>query len=869
MSTKKICALLLACLMVLISVPQTGFAFNDAERVYLYVAVDGDDSAAGTADAPLASIIGARDKIRELRAGGQEPVKGFVVYLRGGEYNLTEAVKFEEQDGGKEGAPVVYRSYPGETVTLVGGVSVDSSKLEQVTNKDILDRLADQSVRDKLYSVNLKQMGFTNIGEPYKEGSYSYSAPLPTAKPSRSPELFVDGALQSVARYPNVGYMDITSVAEMGMQRLGIPGAPDTGDPSKGFTIGIKDERLKKWATAESGTALLQGYWYYDWADASTPLKSVDTANNQLTSTLPHVYGVKVGGRFFIYNLLEEIDLPGEYFIDRSNGVLYIYPPKNVEEIKSLSISLLDDDMITVNGASYLDIKGIDMMVSRKSAVVINSGNNVRIMDSDISYTAATAINIWDKARDCGVLHCHIHDVNGGILVRGGVYDTLEEGRNYAENNHIERFSRLTKTYTGAVTLGAVGNIARYNEMHDGPHLAVQFYGQNNKLEYNEIYDVIKEADDSGAIYGGQSWVGRGLQMRYNYVHDLTSDSGQSVGRAGIYLDGGQCDVTMMGNVMENIDGSAFWINGGQDNNVFNNITVNCQEAVYLTDIMATGIIPLETMLERIETYPWNDPASQPWKNEAWTTAYPEMLPMLENDPLLPLNNIMYNNLIVGGKATKFLGSAGQYLDMGENYVTNADPGFVDMENRNYLLKEDVKLPAELGEFQKLPFTRMGRYDSRARQRVKNAVVLTVNSPAALKEGKECFIDADNYTVSPKIIEDSTFVPLRFLSEGFGAEVSYDGATRGVRIVHEGNTLELTIDSLDAKMNGEAITLDKAPIIKGDRTIVPLRNITELLGKHVFWDDRGLIVVSDEEALFSEASDKEIISYLHELTSIY
>ncbi len=229
----------------------------------------------------------------------------------------------------------------------------------------------------------------------------------------------------------------------------------------------------------------------------------------------------------------------------------------------------------------------------------------------------------------------------------------------------------------------------------------------------------------------------------------------------------------------------------------------------------------------------------------------------------------MRSNLIVKSKATKFLGSAGSYLNMENNYVTNADPGFVDMQGRNYLLKEDAKLPEELGDFKKLPFTRMGRYDSRSRQRVKGAVVLTINSPVALKDGKECMIDAQNLNVAPKIINDSTFVPLRFLSEGFGAEVTYDDATRSVKIVSEGNTLELTIDSTQAKKNGEAVNLDMAPVIDGGRTIIPLRNVVELLDKKVYWNDIGLIVVSGNEEILNEESDKEMINYLYELASIY
>lgn len=869
---KKLISLMVAVIMAISVMPLGVLAFNDSDRAYIYVATDGNDGASGTVDAPLATVNAARDKIREMKKNGSLPKNGAVVYLRGGDYSISEQIKLTKEDSGTETAPIVYRSYPGEKAVLVGGASINPKDLAKVTDRGVLDRVIDESARNQIVSVNLKAKGFFNIGEPYLEGAYSYSEHLQNKAPLRSPELFVDGKLMTVARYPNTGYITVDGVESVGFSRLGIPGAVGEGDPKTGFEIVVGDKRFEYWTKATPGSILLYGYWYYDWADSSVPVKSINTAKGTITSVSPSLYGVKPGQRFYAYNLLEEIDVPGEYFIDRTNGMLYLYPPVPIEEMKEIRLSILEDDLISVDGADYVEFKDMKMTSTRKSAVRINNSKYVRVVDCEMEYTADTAVIIWDGARNCGVVNSYVHDTNGGIMLRGGVYDTLEPGNNYAENNHIERFARLTKTYNGGVTLGLVGNIARHNEIHEGDHLAIFFYGQDNKIEYNNIYNVVKESDDAAAIYGGQSWVGRGLQIRYNYIHDIRSDSGQGVGRAAVYLDGGQCDVTMMGNVLDNIEGSGFWINGGQDNNVYNNIMLNIDDgAVYLTDIMATGIIPLEHMLSAPDRYPWNDPESEPWKNEIWRERYPEMIPQFESgtEALLPYNNMMHNNLIVNSKPTKFYGSAASFLDAENNWSTKKDPGFYDMEKKNYLLKEDSDVFEEIPGFKALPFTRMGRYDERALQRVDNAIALQVGSPFARANGKDLKIDESNLHVAPYIDGDKTMLPLRFIAEQLGLKVDFSEADGKISISGGTDSIEFYLNSTEAKKNGEMVAISKAPYIKEGRTLVPLRDISELFGKKVFWDDCGLIVISDREDLFSEKSDSDIISYLHEYLTIY
>ena len=123
---------------------------------------------------------------------------------------------------------------------------------------------------------------------------------------------------------------------------------------------------------------------------------------------------------------------------------------------------------------------------------------------------------------DNGVVSCDIYNTGEcGIILAGGDRRTLEPGRNYAVNNRIYNFGRWVRTYRPAVFLCGVGNRVAHNLMHDAPHTAVFFLGNDHILEFDEVYRVCAETGDAGAFYIGGDWSHRGSVVRYNYFHDL------------------------------------------------------------------------------------------------------------------------------------------------------------------------------------------------------------------------------------------------------------------------------------------------------------------------------------------------------------
>jgi len=174
----------------------------------------------------------------------------------------------------------------------------------------------------------------------------------------------------------------------------------------------------------------------------------------------------------------------------------------------------------------------------------------------------------------------------------------------------------------------------------------------------------------------------------------------------------------------------------------------------------------------------------------------------------------------------------------------------------------------EIPGFEPIPFTRMGRYGERAMERIKSGIALSISEPRAFVDGELKMIEEATGAM-PFIEEGRTYVPLRFLCEALGGEVEYDDETKDITIKVDSTELNMNPDTNIAKVNGEEVELEVKPMIVNGRTYVPLRAVSELTGKQVFWDDRGFIAVSDTENLFDSTVDSQLIDYISGKITVY
>jgi hypothetical protein len=275
-------------------------------------------------------------------------------------------------------------------------------------------------------------------------------------------------------------------------------------------------------------------------------------------------------------NIPEEMDSPGEWYLDRATGILYFLPPSPVEAGRA-TVSVMEDLMVHFDHTEYLRLEGIIFEYTRGSVVSMEGGCYNLVGGCVIRNIGNNAVNI-NGGHHNGVAGCDLYNIgDAGIRIVGGDRLTLTNGNNFAENNHIHHYSRINWTYKPAIGMVGCGNRIAHNHIHDSPHMGVHFDGNEHVLEYNEVHDIALQTHDVGAFYIGCDWTIRGHIIRYNYFHNLPSP-----GLFAVYLDDFASGITTFGNIFYKIAGQAVHVGGGHDNTVENNVFVDCEASFHL-----------------------------------------------------------------------------------------------------------------------------------------------------------------------------------------------------------------------------------------------------------------------------------------------
>ena len=167
-----------------------------------------------------------------------------------------------------------------------------------------------------------------------------------------------------------------------------------------------------------------------------------------------------------------------------------------------------------------MTLRGLTIENSRGDGMLVEESEHNLVAGCTIRNIGGTGVTVRG-GRQNGVVSCDVYLVDSGLYIDGGDRATLTPAGNYATNNHIHDFSRLSRTYAPAIRLTGVGNRADHNLIHDAPHMAVGFGGNENVMEFNEVHDVCRETGDVGVFYIGRDWTTRGNEVRYNFVHHV------------------------------------------------------------------------------------------------------------------------------------------------------------------------------------------------------------------------------------------------------------------------------------------------------------------------------------------------------------
>lgn len=660
-----------------------------ASAARFHVATNGNDGWSGRlaapnpkrTDGPFPTVERAQAEIRKLKRTSGLPKGGVTISVHTGLYSLANPLQLTDEDSGTPSAPIVYGACADGEVRLVGGRLV--SNFSPVTEPAVLNRL-DEKARGKVLQADLRALGLTNYGTAAGGGL----------------DLFFRDMPMRLSRWPNEGFVRLIEI--LGKTPVDVRG-------TKGCVEGIftfDGDRPRRWT--EEHDVWVHGYWFWDWSDQRQKVKSIDLEHRSIEVEPPyHTYGYRKGQWFYAYNLLSEIDQPGEWYLDRDKGVLYFWPPGPIESGKVI-VSVLPT-LLTMKDVSHVTLRDFTIEAVRDTAILMSGGTGNRIEGCTVRNTGGSAISISGGSSN-GVVSCDIYQCGaGGVSLEGGDRKTLTPAGHYGDNNHIHHYGRWKPMYSAGIGLYGVGNSATHNLIDSAPHQAISFGGNDHQMVFNEIHNVCQESNDAGAIYAGRDWTMRGTVIRNNYLHDITGFEGH--GCVGVYLDDMFSGTEIVGNVFYRVTSAAF-IGGGRDCGIRNNIFVDCKPAVHV-DARAMGWAKYHADEWVKEGREKKTLSGTRYDHPPYSERYPRLPNILAENPWAPEGNVITHNICVGGRWDDIEAEARPMLVLQDNLL-DAAPHFVNAAALNFQLRKDS--PAYRLGFQRIPIEKIGLYKDRYRK---------------------------------------------------------------------------------------------------------------------------------------------------------
>lgn len=582
-------------------------------RTILHVAPDGNDSwsgnlsrpnAAGT-DGPKRTLNGARLDLRQRRNAGTLSPAGATVLFQPGRYEFSSRVQFWGADGGSPGAPIVYKGTEPGRVIFDGTRAV--SGWGTPGRSDSLP-LPEQT-RRHVFVTSLPAQGITNFGRFATTTSRSdHHAPL---------RLLVPNEDTRMARWPNFGWI---ALQESGSRAFVGP-------------------RPARWRTAP---VFVNGFHYYNWA-AQNSLSTAIDSNGRITA--PASYNAfRSGQRVFFENIPEELDLPGEYYLDRANGFLYYYPARpDYSDLDHTRVSVLNQEFINLTDVPNLVFESISFYGGNGRAIT-GSGSNLVLRDLRFSELGTTAIEL--TATNSLIENNEFSHLGmGAIALSGGQRNALVASGNVIRNNTFRSLARRIPTHN-AVRLTGHGHRVESNLFIDLPGLAVDLASGGHVVDNNDFFFVCLEVGDAGAIYShGRDARDRGhviTNNRFFHVRNNILNPSHYSRVHGIYFDDYSSSNRIENNHFEEMD-MGILLGGGMFNIVNNNVFVNNGLPARVDD--------------RGVTWGQNPAIQFNWQNQLeqvnftqgpWAQRFPELLTFFEGDTRRPIGTQFHNNRIVG-----------------------------------------------------------------------------------------------------------------------------------------------------------------------------------------------------------------------------
>ena len=245
-------------------------------------------------------------------------------------------------------------------------------------------------------------------------------------------------------------------------------------------------------------SAVIAGYFGVQYLKEYEAVNQIAADGNILMRTNAY-YGIKAGDRYYIFNLPEELDSPGEYYIDRATQKLYFYPPYTITNA-FMEMPILKEAMLTAKNIKNFTIKNVNFKATRGNGIDVGGAQNFTLDSCKLENIGDKALNAMGNMKAKIINNDFFHIGGRCIELEGGNRQTLVSSENLVENNHFFNFAKIWASNNPAINLQGVGTTIQHNIFHESSSQAIFFSGNDHKFLYNEMYNLVKEVSDAGAI---------------------------------------------------------------------------------------------------------------------------------------------------------------------------------------------------------------------------------------------------------------------------------------------------------------------------------------------------------------------------------
>jgi hypothetical protein len=727
--------------------------------VSYYVSPTGSDTNPGSLAAPFATLEKARDTIRLLSTGAK--AGGVTVFLRGGVHRRTSTFTLAAQDSGTDAAPIQYVAYPGETPILTTSRVISSAQIAPLAASEQA-RVAPGVNAARIWEIDVTGNARANafpavfnewiifnafrstqnggLLELFYQGERKRLSRYPNDNPTDdrlTPNILMDGVATgtSIVKDPTTGNYVTTTNSYLNFAGTYTPAGGSATAVGGAFVFPVAEaSRVARWSTAiNAGGLWVMGYWRVPWQINGARVSLIDATNrviglatNATNANDPLISG-GIGDKYsrtanttlnlglgskkepwWVVNLLEEMDVPGEWAIDFNRRKIYfLMGTDGAPADGDIELTDVSTPLIQFNGASDVRLEGLTFRRHLGVNVQILNGARNLVRGCTFTQSGNMAVDI-NGGTDHGVLSSDFEKLaSGGIMLRGGsvtipsgstVPSAITPSNHFAVNNRFRSFSEVVRVYQAAIDAGFGGPIGSWsvnpvvagmrianNDIRTSPHAGILWHGYQHVIEYNELSDFTRISNDFGGIYRYGPNQDNQTVIRYNHLFSST------VGE-GIYNDFDHVRTPIYGNVINlktpstSSRGYGIWTNtnpatGGAVAGiptalqVYNNISVNGRSNYSLHSATGGKIENNISYRKLASDFLW-------YRITTNTTTNTQ-------------------SVATSNAAT---------LASGANPAYTVDPGFVDFANDDLRLRPDAQVYTDLPNFTPIPLELSGTY---------------------------------------------------------------------------------------------------------------------------------------------------------------